>query len=69
MREAGNCESSPNHILWLWVADLRSASLRLSGTTTEIDARSRINLAIRYSAACSLNSATSFAVSFEPFVS
>ena len=31
--EVGNHESSPNYMLWLWVPDLRSASLRLSGTT------------------------------------
>ncbi|MET3336776.1 hypothetical protein ABIA00_004389 [Bradyrhizobium ottawaense] len=44
MERAGNSESSPNHSLWLWVPDQRSApgnatrcqELRLSGTTTEI---------------------------------
>jgi hypothetical protein len=33
-----NSESSPNSILWLWIPDLRSASLRLSGTTAEREA-------------------------------
>ncbi|MET4176414.1 hypothetical protein ABIB99_007534 [Bradyrhizobium sp. LA6.1] len=34
MRDA-HSEPSPNHSLWVWVPDRRSASLRLSGTTTE----------------------------------
>jgi len=35
MGRVGNSESPPNHFLWLWVPDLRSASRRLSGTTAE----------------------------------
>ncbi|MGY3388435.1 hypothetical protein ACVWW6_001026 [Bradyrhizobium sp. USDA 3311] len=35
-REAGNSESSPNPISWLWVPDLR---WRLSGTTAVFAAR------------------------------
>ena len=38
MGRTGNSESSPNSILWLWIPDLRSASLRLSGMTTECEA-------------------------------
>ena len=37
-----NSQSSPNHSLWLWVPDQRSASLRLSGTTAEAECVMRV---------------------------